>query len=77
MAKQKTMRSPDPESKRSIRRANRGFVSLEVSSRKHKRMMRRQLVSRTHYGKTGNPGDNMQGTAMDFIHKAGGACNFH
>jgi hypothetical protein len=33
--------TPDPTSKRSMRRAARGFVSLAVSSRKHRRSINR------------------------------------
>lgn len=38
--------SPDPNSRRSKRRRNRGFVSLTVSSRKHRRNARRQFEER-------------------------------
>ena len=38
-----TMAQPDKNSLRSKRRANRGFKSLELSSRKHRRAKRRML----------------------------------
>ncbi len=38
-----TMAQPTKDSNRSKRRANRGFVSLAVSSRKHRRAKRRML----------------------------------
>jgi len=79
MAKGKTatMKSPNKDSLRSKRRANRNFVSLSVSSRIHKRAAKRSGVARTHYGKTGNPGDRMVGEAQTFVHIAGGSMRYH
>ena len=37
--------NPDPNSKRSKKRKARGFKSLELSSRKHKRAERRLAIS--------------------------------
>lgn len=68
--------APNADSNRSKRRKTRGFVSLEKSSRKHKRMIKRQLIARTHYGRTGEPGQSM-GDGISFIHKAGGKCRYH
>lgn len=44
--KKKVNPAPDPGSKRSKRRKNRGFVSLERSSRKHRRALSRQFGKR-------------------------------
>ena len=68
--------APDPTSKTSISRKKRGFRSLEESCRKHRRAKRRSIQSRTHYGKTGNPGDRMD-TSGGFTHIAGGSIKYH
>lgn len=39
--------NPKQDSKRSIKRKSRGFVSLEVSSRKHRRAHKRLGISQT------------------------------
>lgn len=75
--KKATMKGPDKDSLRSKRRANRNFVSLLVSSRIHKRAAKRSIVSRTHYGRTGNAGDRMVGDAQTFVHIAGGSIRYH
>ena len=41
------MKSPDPQSKRTQRRKKRGFVSLEISSRKHRRNEKRMASGQT------------------------------
>lgn len=68
--------APNPDSNRSKKRKVRGFVSLEKSSRKHRRMMNRQLIARNQYGKIGEPGSPM-GDGVSFIHKAGGKQRYH
>lgn len=67
---------PKPDSLRSKRRKNRGFKSLEVSSRKHRRAAARSLYSRTHYGKLGEPGQKMDGGSGTFVHQAGGSIKY-
>lgn len=66
--------NPDPNSRRSKRRANRGFVDLLTSSRKHRRMNRRSILSRSHEGNgtrvTGAPGDKVD---VGWIHNCGGS----
>lgn len=44
--------NPISNSKRSGRRKNRGFISLSVSSRKHRRAARRSGVSRAVFNTT-------------------------
>lgn len=71
--------NPDKGSERSKRRQNRGFVSLEQSSRKHKRALKRQLISRTINGRlypAGEPVDAAY-SSDDFVHHAGGKFNYH
>ncbi len=58
------MKTPDKNSQRSKRRANRGFSSLEQSSRKHRRMLNRLGISRVVIVNT------------HAAHK-GGSVNFH
>lgn len=74
---------PSPNSKRSVKRSNRGFKSLEVSSRKHKRAERRSNEVRTISGKILPPGTKAVpdlGAAKKtkaFLHTAGGSLKFH
>ena len=56
-SKKKTMLAPDPNSLTSVRRVNRGFKSLEQSSRIHRRAMNRQVPGRFFDGKDHEPGD--------------------
>lgn len=77
MAKTCTMKSPNKDSLRSKRRKNRNFIDLLTSSRIHRKAEKRSIVSRTHYGRTGNPGDLMSGGGDTFIHKAGGSYKYH
>lgn len=78
MAKQKTatIKQADPNSKRSKRRKTRGFKSLEVSCRKHRRAARRSAVSRTQYGRLHEPGTKADGGSGTFVHNAGGSIRF-
>lgn len=83
-----TMAQPTKDSKRSKRRASRGFQSLLKSSRKHRRAEDRLLRSRTigqnHMGSNGTLLDvglsvdpPLQGKQKTFHAHAGGAYNFH
>jgi len=85
MSRQKraTKAAPSPDSQRSVRRANRGFVSLEVSSRKHRRALRRltdsQIISGVQYP-AGTKKEPDAGRGMKthvFMHTAGGALRYH
>lgn len=73
----------DPNSKRSKRRKNRGFKSLEVSTRKGRRAARRSADSRSIAGKVREAGEKatretVQGGAkFGFIHTAGGSLKYH
>jgi hypothetical protein len=75
------MKTPDKNSKRSKRRANRGFVDLETSSRKHRRAYGRRSRACVLNGRHLEPGakDLVQpgpGTNI-WTHTAGGSLNFH
>lgn len=75
------MKTPNPTSKRSKRRAARGFINLETSSRKHQRAFgrrsRKSCINNKHY----SPGEKIicvKGAgSKDCLHTAGGALNFH
>lgn len=73
----------DPNSKRSKRRKNRGFKSLDVSSRKHRRAARRSSESCSIAGKLVKAGDKATretvsgGAKKGFIHTAGGSLRYH
>lgn len=73
----KTMVGPDPKSKRSQRRKNRGFVSLEQSSRKHRRARNRSYYSRFQYGAAHEAGKKVDGGSGTFVHSAGGSLKYH
>lgn len=80
MSKQKTATkaAPQKDSLRSIRRANRGFKSLELSCRIHKRALRRSEFSRTQYGKVYPAGTKTDGgISGNFVHNAGGSLRYH
>lgn len=77
MSKRATMAGPSPDSRTSARRKNRGFVSLVVSSRKHRRAARRSALSRLQYGKVYEPGDKVTDGAGTFVHTAGGSIRYH
>lgn len=83
-----TMAQPDPNSKRSKRRKARGFKSLAISSRKHRRAFRRNDIGRTvganHNGSGGTcyePGMTVdppvQGKIKTFAAHAAGSYDFH
>jgi len=82
------MKSPDKNSGRSKRRKNRGFQSLELSCRIHRRAKRRLDESRTignnHMGGNGKLYDSgarveppNDGKEKTFLQRAGGAVNYH
>jgi len=79
--KTRTMKAPTPNSLTSKRRANRKkpFVSLEQSSRIHRRAIRRLNFARFQYGSLGEPGEKMQAKAdsQSFVHKAGGSIKYY
>jgi len=71
--------SSDKSSNRSKKRQSRGFVSLEQSSRKHRRANNRLAISQTINGrryKAGEPVDAAY-SADDFTHHSGGSLNYH
>lgn len=80
------MKHPDPKSKRSKRRENRGFKSLEVSSRKHRRALRRSYEVRgifiggmvvVHDAGTKVEPDIRGGRLKSFEQNAGGSIKYH
>lgn len=72
------MKYPDENSKRSKRRKNRGFKSLEVSSRKHRRAHERLLIACTLAGKTLKPGEKAEVKcgSSTWVHTAGGSMRY-
>jgi len=74
--------SPDPSSKRSKRRTNRGFKGLLASSRKHRRALRRQEQNRTINGKIEEPGTKAlcasgPNPRKQWLHTAAGSLRYH
>lgn len=84
MSKQKTatIKYPDPTSKRSIRRANRGFKSLETSCRKHRRAAHRSAWTRNISGVVHPAGTRTEfnprpgNKLSSWLHNAGGSMKF-
>jgi hypothetical protein len=79
--KRATMAQPDPNSKRSRRRKNRGFKNLELSSRKHRRANKRQDSARVFNGADHKPGEKANCASgpnprRAWLYTAGGAINF-
>lgn len=72
-----TKAGPSPDSLTTRRRRNRGFVSLEVSCRIHRRAKRRLDASRVVYGQMLEPGEKKQGGQGSFVHTAGGAMRYY
>jgi len=70
------MKGPDPSSKTTKRRKNRGFKSLEVSSRKHRRAKRRSAQKCMVGGKELKPGEKMVGS-NDLMYTGGGSLKYH
>lgn len=52
--------NPIKDSNRSKKRAKRGFKSLELSSRKHRRANKRMLIACNINGNTYKPGEKVQ-----------------
>lgn len=86
--KRATIARPTPNSRRSKRREKRGFKSLETSSRKHRRALRRMnsaaTIGQNHVGTGGQwykPGTKVdpptQGKTKTFAAVAGGALKYH
>lgn len=73
-------KSPDKNSKRSAKRRNRGFQSLELSSRKHRRAANRLAISQTIAGTRYAAGTKVDppaiGKEKTFLHTAGGKVDF-
>lgn len=67
------MLRPNPDSKRSKKRRNRGFRSLIESSRKHRRANNRQREKRFVDGVMRAPGEK----AMEGALTAGGSLKYH
>lgn len=70
------MYQPNPNSKTSQKRKNRGFVSLEKSSRKHRRAARRLAEACVIKGTTHKPGTKTE-SVYGWMHTAGGALRYH
>lgn len=81
MSKRATKAAPSPESNRTRRRKNRGFVSLEQSTRKHRRALRRLMYNCTISKVVYEPGDkklpDLAGKIKVFMHTAGGSMKYH
>jgi hypothetical protein len=75
-SKKATIAQPDPNSKRSKKRKVRGFKNLELSSRKHKRALRRLRPKLVVYGQILKPGEKKDNGPKTFMHTAGGAMKF-
>lgn len=75
--KRATKAQPQPDSLTTRRRKNRGFVSLEVSCRIHRRAKRRLDASRVVYGQLLEPGEKKIGGQGSFLHTAGGAMKYY
>lgn len=75
MAKQRTMKGPDPSSKTTKKRANRNWKSLEQSSRIHRRALRRLGSACVIQGKQYPPGEKVAVNKSEFT--AGGALKYY
>lgn len=75
-SKRATKAAPSPESLRTLRRKSRGFVSLEVSCRKHRRALKRLNSACTVYGRLLNPGETVTNGQGSFMHTAGGSIRY-
>lgn len=76
------MKFPDPNSKRTQRRKNRAFKSLEVSCRKHRRAIARQEQGRAIDGKLREPGEKHlcasgPNPRKQWLHTAAGSMRYH
>ena len=75
-------KQPDPNSLTSKRRKNRGFVSLEKSSRIHRRALKRQYLAGIFDGKSHKPGEKGLCASgphprRQWMYTAGGALRYH
>jgi hypothetical protein len=70
------MKGPDPKSTRSKKRANRGFQSVESSTRKGRRAAKRIAIACTILGQKRKPGEDVQVTTKT-THRAGGRLDYH
>lgn len=72
------MYQPKHDSKRSKRRSKRGFVSLEISSRKHRRANNRQIsANKLSNGDVLKPGEKVVPRTKDFEYTGSGKLNYH
>lgn len=76
------MKGPDQTSKKTQRRKNRGFKTLELSCRKHKRAARRTAQKCTIDDVVHKPGAKVDGSLkggklQSFLYTAGGSINYH
>jgi hypothetical protein len=76
------MYSSDPNSKTSKRRKSRGFVSLKLSCRIHRRAEKRSLQKRTIGTELLDPGEKREpplrgGRLKSFMYTAGGSIKYH
>ncbi len=77
-----TMAGPTANSKTSKRRANRGFKSLEQSSRIHRKALKNQAEKRFFDGKMHECGEKAEcaggpNPRKQWIYTAGGALRYH
>jgi hypothetical protein len=74
------MKGPNPTSKRSKRRANRGFKSLELSCRIHRRAFRRLReacnIGNNKHLNPGEKGEVQNGASNRWLHTAGGSIKY-
>lgn len=75
--KRATKAGPQPNSLTTLRRKNRGFVSLEVSCRIHRRALRRSNQKRTVYGYLLEAGEKKVNGQGSFMHTAGGSMKYY
>lgn len=81
--KRATIAQPNPNSKRTARRAKRNFKGLEASSRKHRRAARRSLEVRNISGTVYDAGVKQDtdmrrgGKLKASMHNAGGSMKYH
>ena len=69
--------SPDPNSTRSKKRANRGFRTLDLDSRKHRRKNKRMAIACFISGKPYKPGDKAPNAVGKMEFSAGGSVRFY
>lgn len=67
---------PDKNSKRSKKRVLRGFISLEQSSRKHRRAKGRLIIACTISKTLYKSGEKVVPSGEKFMYTAGGSVKF-